>query len=86
MKKSLEKLWEEYFWDECSTIKTDEERLLLRRVAELRETVNALLDQDQQLAVEKYVEAVYDLEALLMKNAFFKGCAFARSFILESDA
>ena len=84
MEKTFEKLWNEYFWDECSVIDTDEERQLTKKAAELQEKANALLNKEQQEAVEKYVEAVYDGETLFMKKAFFKGCKFAVSFLLET--
>ena len=35
-------------------------------------------------AVEKYVDALCDLEALFVKKAFLKGCEFAVSFLLEA--
>lgn len=84
MKKTFEKLWNEYLWDECSVIDTDEERQITKKTAELQEKANALLNKEQQDAVEKYVEAVYDGETLFVKKAFFKGCEFAVSFLLET--
>ena len=84
MKKTLEKLWSEYLFDECSVLDTDEERNLTKRAFELHAKANALLNKDQQAAVETYVDALYDLEALFAKKAFFKGCEFAVSFILEA--
>ena len=84
MKKTLEKLWNEYLLDECAEIKTDEERKRLREIAELHEQVNTVLNKEQQDAVEKYVDALYDMEALFTKKAFFKGCEFAVAFLLEA--
>ena len=84
MKKTLEKLWSEYLFDECSVLDTDEERNLTKRAFELHEKANALLNKDQQAAIETYVDALYDLESLFAKKAFFKGCEFAVSFILEA--
>ena len=84
MKKTLEKLWNEYLSDECAVIDTDEERTLMRKTIELHETANALLNKEQEAAVEKYVDSLCDLEAFFVKKAFFKGCEFAVSFLLET--
>ena len=84
MKETLEKLWNEYLLDECSAIDTDEERNLTKKTVELHEKANALLNKEQQDAVEKYVDALCDIEALLVKKAFIKGCEFAVSFLLEA--
>ena len=84
MKETLEKLWNEYLLEECSSIDTDEERRLTKKTVELHEKANALLNKDQQDAVGKYVDALYDSEAILVKKAFFKGCEFAVSFLLEA--
>lgn len=83
MKKTLEKLWNEYLVDECAVIDTDEERKLTKRVAKLHEKANALLNKEQEDAVEKYVDPLCDVEALFVKKAFCKGCEFAVSFLLE---
>ena len=83
MKKTLEKLWNEYLLDECAAINTNEERTLMKKTVELHEKVNALLNKEQEEAVEKYVDALCDMEALFVKKAFFKGCEFAVSFLLE---
>ncbi len=84
MKNTLEKLWNEYLFDECAEIHTDEERKRLREISELYDQANANLNKDQQIAVEKYVDAVCAMESLLTKKAFFKGCEFGVSFLLEA--
>ncbi len=84
MKETLEKLWDEYLWEKCSALNTDEERNLTKKTIELHEKAYALLNKDQQDAIEKYVDALYDVEALFVKKAFFKGCKFAVSFLLEA--
>lgn len=83
MKETLEKLWNECFLDECAAIDTDEERKLTKNTAELHEKANALLNKEQEEAVEKYVDALRNIEDLFAKKAFFKGCEFAASFFLE---
>lgn len=85
MKKTLEKLWDEYLFEECSKIETDEERCLAKKSAELHETANALLNKEQKSAVEKFVDSVYDVEIYSMRKAFFKGCKLAFSLILETE-
>ncbi len=84
MKETLEKLWNEYLLEECAVIDTYEERKLTQRSGELHEKANALLSNEQKEAVEKYVNALCELDVLFAKKAFFKGCEFAVSFILES--
>ena len=84
MKETLEMLWNEYMLDECAAINTDEERKLAKEALELHEKANILLNKEQKEAVEKYVDALCDIEALFSKKAFFKGCEFAVSFLLET--
>lgn len=82
MKKTLEKLWNEYLWDECAVIDTNEERALAKKTVRLHEVANALLNGEQKEAVEKYVDVLHDAEVLSIKKAFFKGCEFTASFLL----
>ena len=84
MKETLERLWTEYLSDECSQIDTDEEREMLKQTAELHQKTNDMLDEEQQKAVEKYVETLFDMQALFAKKAFIKGCEFSVSFLLEA--
>ena len=84
MKETLEKLWNEYLSEECAMIDTEEERELTRKTVALQEKANALLIKEQEEAVEKYVDALCDLEALFVKKAFYKGCEFSLSFLLEA--
>ena len=84
MKKTLEKLWNDYLLDECAVIGTDEERTLVKKTSELHEKLNGLLSRNQKEAVEEYVDALLDVEALLAKKAFFRGCEFTASFFLEA--
>ena len=84
MKETLEQLWDEYLSEKCAFVNTDEERELMKKTVELHEQANALLNKEQQDAVEQYVDALGDNEALFVKKAFFKGCEFAVSFLLET--
>jgi hypothetical protein len=84
MKRTLEHLWNEYLLDECAEMDTEEERSLTKKVGELHEKANILLNQDQRNAVNGYVDALCDWEALFVKKAFFKGCEFAVSFLWEA--
>ncbi|MBE6648112.1 MAG: hypothetical protein E7614_01170 [Ruminococcaceae bacterium] len=84
MKKTLKKLWNEYLLEECALIDTYEEKKLTQECGELHENANALLSKEQKEAVEKYVNALCELDALFAKKAFFKGCEFAVSFLIES--
>ena len=84
MKETLEKLWNEYLSTECAEIDTDEEKMLTKQTVALHEKANALLNKEQEDAVEKYVDALCELEGFFVKKAFFKGCEFAVSFLLET--
>ena len=84
MKDTLEKLWNEYLSDGCAVMDTDEERMLTKKAIELQEKTNGLLTREQQDAVETYVDALYEIEAIFVKKAFCKGCEFAVSFLLEA--
>jgi hypothetical protein len=83
MKETLEGLWKEYLLEECAVIETDEERRLTKKTGELHEKANSLLNKEQEEAVDGYVDALCDANALFVKKAFFKGCEFVLSFLLE---
>ena len=84
MRETIEKLWMEYLLDECALMDTDEERELVKETAELHQKANDMLNGEQANAVEKYVDALCDMQALFAKKAFVKGCEFAVSFLLET--
>ena len=84
MQSTLEKLWNEYFMEECSEIGTDDERRLTAKIAELHRAANDLLNEEQIKAVEQFTDALCDLEALFIKKAFCKGCEFSVSFLFEA--
>ena len=84
MKDTLEKLWNKCFFEECATIDSNEERTLLKKASEIHEAANSLLTQMQREAVEKYVDALYEIQGFIVKKAFFKGCELAASFLLET--
>ena len=54
MKHTLEKLWDEYFAEECAVIDTEEERMFLRKAAEVHKKASELLTKEQNNAIEKY--------------------------------
>lgn len=84
MKKTLEKLWNEYLMDECSDIETEEERTLMSKTADLYKAATDMLNEEQKVAVEKFTDSLCDLEALFIKKAFCKGCEFSVSFLFEA--
>ncbi len=84
MQEILEKLWNEYFAEECAVMDTEEERVLIRRATEKQKTANELLTKEQSDVFEKYIEAVYEMQGFYSKKAFFKGCEFAISFFFEA--
>ena len=84
MKKTLEKLWDDCFAEECALIDTEEEKELIKEAVQMRKTADELLTREQSDAVEKYIEALYDIQISGNKKAFFKGCEFAISFLFEA--
>ena len=80
----LEKLWNEYFAEECAAIDTDEESALSKRALASHKAVMELLSKEQNEAVEEYIDALLEIEAAFVKKAFFKGCEFATAFFLEA--
>ena len=83
MKETLEKLWSDYLLDECAVIKTDEERSLSKKASFLHDELDASLSDAQKDTCEKYIDALCSLDSLFATRAFFKGCEFATSFLLE---
>ena len=85
MKPHLEKLWNDYLVDECAILKTAEEKELAARLTQLREQLHALLSAEQRAAVEQYLDALCDLDALFARKAFVRGCEFAVAFLREAE-
>lgn len=84
MKITLETLWNEYLADQCAVIDTEEERELANTAILLRKTISVLLTKEQSDTVEKYVDVLCELQYFFVKKAFFKGCEFATSFLLQA--
>ena len=80
----LEKLWNEYLSEECAVIDTAEERELAKKIADLHKKANALMDKEQEEALQRYADALCEMDALFVKKAFVTGCKFAISFLLEA--
>ncbi len=84
MKETIKKLWREYLAEENATM-DDEERELTKNAARLHEEMNGfLISNEAYTAVEKHLEALYELSALTEEKAFIKGCEFAISFLLDA--
>ena len=81
---TIKKLWREYLAEESATM-DDEERKLTKTAARLHEEMNGLISKEAYKAVEKHLEALYELSALTEEKAFIKGCEFAISFLLEAS-
>lgn len=80
-----EKLWNEYFAEECSRLDTNEERELIKKAGKLHELMNETLSIEHRETMEEYIETSYAIQRLFTKKAFFKGCKFAISFLFESE-
>lgn len=84
MKKTIERLWNEYLADDCAEMKSEEEREATKTALELHDTVNRLLNDEQREWVKKYVDAIYELNTHFTRKAFEKGCKFTASFLFEA--
>ena len=80
----LEKLWNEYLWEESCAVETDREKELARSALVMHERVNALLTAEQQEALEHYVNALNAMDSHSAQKAFIKGCKFAASFLIDT--
>lgn len=76
----LEKIWDEYYAEECAVISSEEEKDITRRTVEMQENAYKLLNREQVEEMEKYVEAIYEFQSISVKKAFFKGCEFVFDF------
>ena len=85
MKQTLEKLWNEYLAEECALITTEEERELIKKAAKMHDVMNETLTKEQNESIEKYIDSLYENQYCFAKKAFFKGCKFAVSFLLEAQ-
>ena len=85
MKTLFEKLWNDYVVDECAILKTAEEKELAAKAAALHEQANAMLAEEQRAAVEQYLDALCDLDAIFARKAFVRGCEFAAAFLREAE-
>ena len=85
MEQILEKLWNQYFFEQCAAIETEEERDLIKKASMLHEKANTLINREQEDAVENYLNALHENESIFLKKAFFKGVRFAFSLLLETE-
>jgi len=84
MKTLLEKMWNEFFAEECAVIDTEAEKSLQKKALDLHKAINKALTAEQNETIEKYIEAFCDLQSSFVKKAFFKGCAFTVAFLFET--
>ena len=80
--QALEKMWNEYFLEECARIESAEERELEKKAALMHERANELLTVE---AIEKYVEALHAVQGCFIKKAFFKGCEYAIALFFGAE-
>ncbi len=71
MKEMLELLWNEYFADECARLTTDKEREITKEAVKIHEDINAHLTKKEREGVDKYIDALCDIQASFAKRAFF---------------
>ena len=84
MRETLEKLWQDYLLEECDSVKTSKERKMMKNAVELHENLSEILSEEQRNALEKYIDTVCEIDSIFAKKAFFKGCEFVVSFLLEA--
>ncbi len=84
MRETLENLWKEYFAEKCALIDTKKEKELAKKAVEKHKIANELMTKEQINAVEKYVDILCEIQDSFVRKAFFKGCEFTISFLMES--
>jgi hypothetical protein len=80
----LEKIWDEYLFEEYAFVDSMEEKELSKKASEMHNILNALLTEEQNNAMENYIEALYIIQDYRVRKAFIKGCKFTASFLLEA--
>ena len=83
MKKRLEKLWCDYFFDECSML-DDKDRILNKKALVLHDDMLSSMNENQKEKIEKYLDCIFEMNENFGKKAFIKGCEFSASFLIES--
>ena len=83
MNNILEKLWSEYFCEDCSAINSEEEKAIAKILAQTRNEIENLPINEFRESIENYIAFMYKAQSLALKKAFFKGCEFAISFLVE---
>lgn len=84
MKLTLEKLWDEYFSEECVMLDTDEEKELVSLTAEAHKSINESLTEEDAERVEKLLDLLNEMHGLSLRRAFCKGCEFTAAFLSET--
>ena len=84
MTQLFDKIWQEYFFEECTRIETGEEKEIIRKTSELHEKVDSLLTKEESETMQEYVDCIYDGEESFYKKAFLKGVRLALSLFLEA--
>lgn len=84
MKETLEKIWNDYFADECARMESKQEKALAKQAINLHNVANDLLSKEQRDAIEKYVDILCDINTSYARKAFVTGCKFATSFLFEA--
>ena len=82
MKSTLEELWESYFSEKIISI-TNEEREIIRKLADEDEKLQAQLDEEQRCRLDKCKDYRGDLNCISAKRAFCQGVEFATNYLLE---
>ena len=83
MKDTLKKLWHDYLLDECGKIKTDDERELLSKLADLSHEIEIALGDKSRL-LDEYTSHLWDANSYLVTRAFCQGISFTANFLFEA--
>ena len=83
MDKLLKKLWRDYFADECSVMRSDEEKELAKKAIDMHEKATASIKKEQIDAIEEYIDTLFEIQNFFTERAFIKGCEFSACFFLE---
>ena len=70
MEKMLEKLWGNYWLEECAVLESEEERALVKRAAEAHKSAMELLTKEQNERIEKYIDILNEIQSTFGKKPF----------------
>lgn len=80
MKSEIENLWYSYL-QETTTIRTNEEKILIEKFLSIEKDFISTLNSEQKIKFNVYEDNLSKINNISEKNAFVKGVVFATRFL-----